>query len=210
MRPAPLENRRRILPQKADHLPPANNTPPHFQAMAASADEIIYITSTEEMLWGGALVAATLTIHAFGMLQTLHASNKFKDTFGKSGSFAAGMTSLILASWMIIAVHVVEIMMWAGFFQWRHCFANYSTATYFSFLEYTTVGSAFNLPLRWRLLEGMIATAGLMGFAWSTGVLLTLAQEFQEQQLQRYKERDARARAKAAARIASSGAADQG
>jgi hypothetical protein len=30
----------------------------------------------------------------------------------------------------------------------------------------------------------MIATSGLMGFAWSTGVLLTLAQDFQQQQLQ--------------------------
>jgi hypothetical protein len=177
--------------------------------MAASADEILYITSTEEMLWGGALVAATLTIHAFGMLQTLHASNKFKDTIGKSGSFAAGMTNLILASWMIIAVHVVEIMMWAGFFQWNHCFANYSTANYFAFLEYTTVGSAFNLPLRWRLLEGMIATAGLLGFAWSTGVLLTLAQEFQDQQIQRYKERDARIKAKSAVRNALPGTPDQ-
>lgn len=178
--------------------------------MAAPADEILYITSTEEMLWGAALVAVTLIIHAFGMLQTLHASAKFKETFGKSGSFATGMTSLIIASWMIIAVHVVEIMMWAGFFQWKHCFPNYSTANYFAFLQYTTVGSSFNLPLRWRLLEGMIATAGLLGFAWSTGVLLTLAQEFQDQQMQRYKKRDERAKARAAAPNASSGTAGHG
>ncbi len=31
----------------------------------------------------------------------------------------------------------------------------------------------------------MIATAGLLGFAWSTGVLLTLASTFQENQLKR-------------------------
>jgi len=42
------------------------------------------------------------------------------------------------------------------------------------------------------LLEGMIATAGLLGFAWSTGVLLTLAQEFQDQQMQWLKARRAR------------------
>ena len=48
------------------------------------------------------------------------------------------------------------------------------------------------LPQRWRLLEGMIATAGLLGFAWSTGVLLTLAQDFQEQQMQRLKDRRAK------------------
>ena len=53
------------------------------------------------------------------------------------------------------------------------------------------MGSAYNLPLKWRLLEGMIATAGLLGFAWSTGVLYPLAQEFQDQQVQRRKERRA-------------------
>ena len=42
---------------------------------------------------------------------------------------------------------------------------------------------SFNLPLRWRLLDGMIPIAGLMTFAWSTGVLFTLAQEFQSRQL---------------------------
>ena len=40
-----------------------------------------------------------------------------------------------------------------------------------------------NLPLGWRLLEGMLPMAGLMTFAWSTGVLFTLAQDFQSTQL---------------------------
>ena len=73
--------------------------------------------------------------------------------------------------------------------QLKQCFPNFSTAVYFSFLEYTTVGSAYNLPLRWRLLEGMISMAGLLTFAWSTGVLFTVAQEFQEQQLQLLKQK---------------------
>ena len=36
-------------------------------------------------------------------------------------------------------------------------------------------------PLPWRLLAGLLVTAGLLNFAWSTGVLLTQAQEFPEQ-----------------------------
>ena len=35
---------------------------------------------------------------------------------------------------------------------------------YFALNEYTTVGSKFGLPREWRLLEGMIATAGLPHF----------------------------------------------
>ncbi|MBL9175804.1 MAG: hypothetical protein JNL10_19835 [Verrucomicrobiales bacterium] len=144
-----------------------------------------YITSSEEILWGIALVAVTLLIHGFGMILTLRTSASLKARFGHSTRFVAGMGILILTSWIITLVHILEVMIWAAFFQWKHCFPNYSTAGYFAFLEYTTVGSSLNLPQNWRLLEGMIATAGLLGFAWSTGVLMTLAQEFQDQQMQR-------------------------
>jgi len=37
----------------------------------------------------------------------------------------------------------------------------------------------------------MIATAGLLTFAWSTGILITLAQEFQDQRLQQLQQRHA-------------------
>ena len=143
-----------------------------------------YITSLEEILWGSLLVAFTLTIHGFGMLWTLRGSNAFKARFGQRPSFVLGMSNLILASWMVTFVHIFEVMLWASFFQWQHCFVNYSTAAYFALMDYTTVGSKYNLPQNWRLLEGMLAIAGLLGFAWSTGILLTLAQQFQDQQMQ--------------------------
>ncbi len=143
-----------------------------------------YVTSLDEMFWGVILVAVSLTMHGVGMLETLRASDAYQRRFQSSTSFAVGMAQLILASWMITLAHVFEVMMWAGFFQWKQCFVNYSTAAYFALNEYTTVGSEFNLPANWRLLEGMIATAGLLGFAWSTAVLLTLAQNFQERRMQ--------------------------
>jgi hypothetical protein len=104
---------------------------------------------------------------------------------------------------MIIIIHLLEVLVWAGFFLWKGAMPNASLAYYFSLNEYTTVGSNFNLPLRWRLLEGMIATAGLLTFAWSTGVLLTLAQDFQERELQllklRRQKRNSDSRPKSAA-----------
>jgi hypothetical protein len=72
----------------------------------------------------------------------------------------------------------------AAFFIWKDAFASYSVAYYFSLNEYTTLGSNFYLPRHWRLLEGMLAMAGLLAFAWSTGVLFTLAQDFQTRRIQ--------------------------
>jgi hypothetical protein len=150
---------------------------------------MLYITSAEEILWGAGLVAITLGIHGFGMIWTLRVDNAFRSRFGRRKSFVAGMGNLVLASWLLVFVHIVEVMMWAGFFQWKQCFPNFSTANYFALNEYTTVGSALHLPQNLRLLEGMIATAGLLAFAWSTGVLLTLAREFQTQQMQRVEQK---------------------
>lgn len=150
---------------------------------STAAAATTYVTSVDELYWGIILVAVSLTMHAIGMMGTLRASEWFERRFG-SGSFAIGMGRLILASWLITLSHLLEVMMWAGFFQWKHCFVNYSTAAYFALNEYTTVASALDLPDNWRLLEGMIATAGLLGFAWSTGILYTLAQQFQDQRMQ--------------------------
>jgi hypothetical protein len=145
--------------------------------------EISYTARGEEVAWGILLVAVSLVIHGLGMILTLHLAPGVKEKFRRPDSFFAGISSVVLASWMIMIVHIVEVVVWAGFFQWKQCFRTFSTAVYFAGLQYTTVGSSLNLPKDWRLLEFMIASAGLLGFAWSTGVLMTLAQEFQDQQL---------------------------
>ena len=152
-------------------------------------DPTLYVTSIEEISWGIGLVALTMGVHGFGMLWTLRLDNAFKARFAQKESFVSGLTNLIVAAWLLVFVHIVEVMMWAAFFQWKHCFPNYSTANYFALNEYTTVGSSLRLPQNLRLLEGMIAIAGMLAFAWSTGVLLTLAREFQAQQLLRFDQR---------------------
>src|ERR1035441_10550442 len=155
----------------------------------------IYVTSLEEIIWGGTLVAITMAIHGFGMLLVLRFIGALKQRFDRKPSFAKGMSILILASWMIVLVHLIEVIAWAGFFFWNDAVsvpsgkANSSLCYYFGLMDYTTLGSIYNLRDRWRLLEGMIAIAGLLTFAWSTGVLLTVAQDFQDQQMQLLKRR---------------------
>ena len=154
--------------------------------MDSPLDPLLYVTSVEEIVWGIALVALTLSIHGLGMIATLRFDNAYKARFGRRESLFFGMGNLVLASWLLISVHLFEVMMWSVFFRWKKCFPNMSTANYFALNEYTTVGSSLRLPLNWRLLEGMISIAGVLAFAWSTGVLLTVAREFQAQQLSRF------------------------
>jgi len=147
-------------------------------------EETLYSTRLEELFWGGLLLAITMAIHAVGMLFTVRWTDALKRRFPAPPGILIALGLVIFASWMILLVHVLEVAVWARFFVLVKAMPNTSTSYYYSLLQYTTVGSNYNLPLRWRLLEGMVAIAGLMTFAWSTGVLFTLGQDFQDQQLQ--------------------------
>jgi hypothetical protein len=157
------------------------------------AHEELYVTSLQEIICGGLLVAITMAMHGFGMLSVLRVNGALGRRFQTNPTLLKGVLVLVLASWMILLVHLLEVLAWAGFFWWKAAInsahPNWSLCYYFALNEYTTLGSNYNLILNWRLLEGAISMAGLLTFAWSTGVLLTVAQEFQEQQLQLIKQK---------------------
>ena len=79
-----------------------------------------YVTSLEEVLWGITLVAITMAIHSRGMLATLFTCHAVRQ-HGAEGSvsFLRGGAVLILASWMIVLIHLVELLVWAAFFLWQ-------------------------------------------------------------------------------------------
>ena len=143
------------------------------------------VAGFEEIAWGVGLVAITMMLHGMGMVWTLRGIHRLKSRLGTNLGLAASLLVLVVAAWLITLTHLVEVFAWAGFFVWKGALPNGSTAYYLALLDYTTLGCEYALPRNWRLLEGMIAIAGLMTFAWSTGVLFSLAQQFQDRELRR-------------------------
>jgi len=158
--------------------------------MSMPSAEPLYVTSLEELFWGGTLVVITMIMHGFGMIAVVRANDAVRSWLKAKTNLMAGLFPVILASLMIMLVHLTEVGVWTAFFVWKGAFPNRSIAYYFSLNEYTTVGSGVSLPVNWRLLEGMIAIAGLLTFAWSTGILLTLTQIFQDQRIQLLRQRN--------------------
>ncbi len=150
--------------------------------MPDSVDQL-YVVSLEEVTWGLGLIALTMMIHAVAMPATLAACGALRQRSPSGDSFFGGVWVLLLGSAMIATTHLLEVIVWGGFFYVRDAFPTASAAYYYALLQYTTVGSDLSLPDRWRLLAGMIAMAGLLTFAWSTAVLLTLAGRFQAERL---------------------------
>jgi hypothetical protein len=129
------------------------------------------------------LLAATMVIHGWGMVTTMLAANAFDRWLAARDLRRYGIATLILASLMIVTVHYLEVGVWASFFTLTGAIPDPSDAFHFTLLEYVTLGSDISLPFRWRNLEGAIAMAGLLTFAWSTSVLITLVARFQRDML---------------------------
>lgn len=144
---------------------------------------IDHVTSLGEVGWGIMLIAITMMIHAFGMLVTLTVEDAAQKRLRSVTGFFTNVRMLILTSWVIVFVHLSEVAVWATFFVWREAMPTMSAAYYYSLMQYVTVGSELTLPVRWRLLGGLIGMAGLLTFAWSTTVLLRLVQRFEERQM---------------------------
>ncbi len=171
--------------------------------MNPSVPQTLSITSFEEVGCGLVLVAVTMAIHCFGMIATLRTSNVVRERTTRFESFFMDASVLIIASSMILIIHLLEVVVWAVFFLWRGGMPNGNTSFYFALMNYTTVGSSFSLPIRLRLLGGVLAVAGLLTFAWSTGTLLTLAQDFQERHLKAHQRRPQKAASSESSAIAS-------
>lgn len=138
-----------------------------------------YITSLDEVFWGLLLIALTMVIHGAGVAVTLRVGQTLHRRAG-AASPLHNIGALVVATWILVVVHFVEVVVWGGFLLGRGAFPNLSTAIYYALMQYTTVSSELKLPEGLRLLGGIIPLSGLITVAWSTGVLFTLARPFQD------------------------------
>jgi len=150
-----------------------------------SAQDLAYVIRLDEIAWGGLLLALTIAVHGTGMFNIMRMTVMLADRTAQVRLRfpALGMGILIVAVWIIVVVHLAEVAIWAAFFVWKDAQPNIFSAFYAALLNYTALQAGY-LPIRWRLLEGMLGIAGLLSFAWSTGTLLALAPKFIQEPVQ--------------------------
>jgi len=143
--------------------------------------DLDYVMRLDEVMWGCLLLAATIIIHGAGLFYTTRMSGALMARMRKPRE-GFGLGVVILMVWVIVVLHLIEVTVWAGFFMWKDAQPNVFSAFYNALVNYTTLGAGY-LPLRWRLLEGMLGMAGLLSFAFSTSVLVAVAQQLMQRGL---------------------------
>lgn len=115
------------------------------------------------------LMALCVMIHTIGMVAVVRWSRRQLARGG--GDFWPPAWILIrIAAWVIF-LHLVQILVWAFLYAWRHAMPEFTTAAYFSAVTYTTTGYGdLVLPEEWRIVGGVEALTGILMCGLSTGM----------------------------------------
>ena len=144
--------------------------------------DLAYVIRLDEVVWGALLLGITLCIHGVGLFQITRGMSVLLGRTEHIRSALKSMGIMILVAWLIVAINLVEITIWAGFFVWKDAQPNAFTAFYNAILNYTTLQAGY-LPVRWRLLEGLLGMAGLMTAWWSTSIWFSFADQLMHESL---------------------------
>ena len=111
------------------------------------------------ILFGSALVAITVMIHASGLgfvlSHVLHSKERPQMQFWPITWL------LIRAAWLLIIIHLFEIAVWGLFFWWQECLPDFESSFYFSGVTYATLGYGdVLLPKEWRMFGPLEALTG--------------------------------------------------
>jgi hypothetical protein len=85
------------------------------------------------------------------------------------------LTILIAATIGIIAIHTVEIWLYAVVYLALHAVDAFEPALFLSTVTYTSIGSIeVPTPIPWRIFIAIEAAAGIIMLGWSTAFLVSL------------------------------------
>ncbi|MCX6880079.1 MAG: potassium channel family protein [Verrucomicrobia bacterium] len=126
------------------------------------------------------LVSACVTIHGLGMMLGLHWLSRAWPRSEHSFSLPRLFRILIRVVFGLLLLHLLQIAVWAAFYDLSGCFPDFNTSFYFSATSYSTVGYGdVVLPTTWRVFGPMEAVTGVLMFGWSTGVLFAVVNRLQ-------------------------------
>ena len=117
---------------------------------------------------GFTLLAICVAIHAAGLTYVLGRLSAWLAPESRDSGKASWI--LIRAAWILAALHICEILLWAGYYRLWGCVEDFATAVYFSGVSYTTIGYGdVVMPRRYWFLGPMEGLTGILMCGLSTG-----------------------------------------
>ncbi|MFV0384394.1 potassium channel family protein [Paracoccus sp. (in: a-proteobacteria)] len=119
---------------------------------------------------GFILVALTVAIHSLALGWSLKRLKVRAVEARAEISTPAMVWLLSRLAVLVIMAHLVEILVWAVYFDWRGVIPGVEQAFYFSAVTYATIGYGDIVPPQsWRLIASMEGLTGILMCGWSGG-----------------------------------------
>ena len=122
------------------------------------------------------LISINVSIHATGMVELFRWLTRKQPEIEKKLGTVTNIVLFIEIFAVILALHLAEICVWAGFYTLWGALKDFESALYFSIVTYSTIGYGdVTLPVGWRLLGAIEGVTGVLTFGWSTGLIFAVA-----------------------------------
>ena len=126
-----------------------------------------------QLLLATLMVIVTATIHLLGLAILTRVLRSHSHLMRRMRLLP--LTVLLIASIGIVAIHTVEIWLWAAVYLELQTLRNFEEALYFSTVTYASIGYGdLLLPHHWRIFGAIEGAAGIIMLGLSTAYLATL------------------------------------
>lgn len=127
------------------------------------------------LLLSGVMVGATVIIHFAGLLILMWLLRARGHNFRAHESVVGQIAAIVFVVLGLVAIHTVEIWLYAVVFYGLGALRDFEEALYFSTTSFTTIGFGdVVLDRKWRLLGAIEGANGLILFGWSTAFLFSV------------------------------------
>jgi voltage-gated potassium channel Kch len=126
-----------------------------------------------QLMIATAMVVMTVLIHLLGLALLMRLLRSHTRMFRKLTIMP--LTLLLAATVGIIAIHTLEIWVYALLYLQLNAFSHFEQALYFSTVTYATIGYGdVVMPHQWRILGAIEGAAGIIMLGWSTAFVVSL------------------------------------
>lgn len=127
------------------------------------------------LLLSGVMVGSTVVIHFAGLLILMWLLRARGHNFRAHESILGQIAAIVFVVLGLVAIHTVEIWLYAIVYFGLGALQHFEEALYFSTTSFTTIGYGdVVLDRKWRLLAAIEGANGLILFGWSTAFLFSV------------------------------------
>ena len=128
---------------------------------------------SNELIAASSLLALTVIVHSVGMMAVFRWMVRSKAL--EDSRFWSATWMIIRIAYSLVAIHLVEIAVWALYIWRQECLPDLESSFYFSGVTYTTVGYGdLVLSNHWRLLGPVEGLTGILMCGLSTGFFFAI------------------------------------